>query len=42
LSVLRGHDGAVHSVVFSSDGLKIASGGRDGTVRVWEAIQPRR
>jgi WD40 repeat protein len=34
--VLRGHEGSVTSVAFAPDGL-LASGGEDGTVRVWLA-----
>ena len=37
-SVLRGHRGWVHSVSFSPDGGRIASGAQDGTIRLWNAI----
>jgi WD40 repeat protein len=35
LAVLRGHTGAVWSVALSGDGGLLASGGADGTVRLW-------
>jgi len=34
---LNGHTHYVTSVAFSSDGLRIASGSRDQSVRVWDA-----
>ena len=37
LSTYRGHSNAVDSVVWSPDGKRIASGGDDNTVQVWEA-----
>ena len=36
LKVLRGHNGLVKSVAFSSDGTKIVSGSNDNSVRVWD------
>jgi WD40 repeat protein/tRNA A-37 threonylcarbamoyl transferase component Bud32 len=34
----RGHTAAVRAVVFSPDGQRLAGGGGDGTVRVWDAV----
>lgn len=37
-ATLIGHSGFVSSVAYSADGTRLASGGADGTVRVWDAI----
>src|SRR5258708_4149702 len=37
VAALRGHIGAVWSVSLGADGRLLASGGQDGTVRLWEA-----
>jgi WD40 repeat protein len=37
LLTLTGHNGQVLDVVFSSDGALLATAGKDGTARVWDA-----
>jgi hypothetical protein len=35
---LRGHEGAVRGVAFAPDGVRLATGGSDGTARVWDVV----
>ena len=37
VAILHGHSAAVRSVIFGPRGLTIASGGDDGTIRLWDA-----
>ena len=36
LATFLGHKNAVHTVAFNRDGTLLASGGRDGAVRIWK------
>jgi WD40 repeat protein len=36
LATLRGHTGAIYRLAFAADGRTLASGGFDGSVRLWK------
>ncbi len=42
LSTFRGHQGEVYAVAWSSNGEHLASGGRDGTVQIWNFATGKR
>ena len=35
---LRGHKDVIHHIAWSPDGRRLASGGRDGAVQIWDAV----
>jgi WD40 repeat protein len=41
LQTFRGHDGEVSCLSFSPDGRRLATGGGDHRVRVWDAVAPQ-
>jgi WD40 repeat protein len=41
LATLRGHTGEIRAVALSGDGSLLASGGFDGTVRLWRVAEER-
>ena len=41
-NILSGHKDLVRSVTFSPDGMILASGSRDGTIRLWEPVTGRK
>ena len=41
IATLKGHNGSINALAFSSDGLALASIGRDSEIRLWEVATGR-
>ena len=41
VQTFKGHFGPVHTIAFSPDGTRLATGSPDGTLRLWDATARR-